>query len=76
MSAMMPISHRLFAAALLDNADDRKPEPVSGFEFQVPGWRAVRPEKPVVIEVPAWIAASQISVRAAKAHTWSARVGA
>jgi hypothetical protein len=37
MNSMMPISHRLFAAAVADGAESRKPKP--------------RVEKPVIIEV-------------------------
>ena len=72
MSAMMPISHRLFAAALRDQRENQTAESVPGFEFQVPGWRGVRSEKPVVIEVPSWIGARQAPV---SPKTWSARVG-
>ena len=47
MNSMMPISHRLFAAAATDGAAIRKPKPVPG--------------RPVIIEVgrggvsPAWV---------------------
>ena len=63
--SMMPISHRLFAAALRDSTDDRRPKP--------------RVEKSVVIElprdmeIPAWVAARQAAT--AQAQVWSARVG-
>ena len=63
--SMMPISHHLFAAALRDNTDDRRPKPRAE--------KSVVIEMPREVEVPAWIAARQTP--RPMSQGWSARVG-
>jgi hypothetical protein len=65
MSAIMPISHRLFAAALRDGMDDRKPKSRAEKSAII--------EMPREVEVPAWIAARQMP--RPMSQGWSARVG-